>query len=179
MGARSILRHRRGASLDCVTPCHSHRSYSRKRVWEAAGQGNPPVGFLGGEGGVRCLAHLPRNGHLLARREDAGAPITAGCGWCWRLEELRARFFGASGRGEEGWEGRLAGGWAPDQLSTLSSLPSPRWICAGPGPVLLAGGSRDSARREKSQKQNGSKPAMCMELLLAQGLHLIPSTPAL
>lgn len=80
------------------------------------------------------------------------------------------------------------GGWQGGGLRT-NSAPCPR--CPAPGgsvqdqalccrlpPGGLPGGSRDRARRE-SWKQNGLKPAMCMELLLAQGLHLIPSTPAL
>lgn len=75
-------------------------------------------------------------------------------------------------------------GWQMGVLWT-NSAPCPPclalgWISAGSGPVLLAvppgGLERGSGDR---QKQNGSKPAMCTELLLAQGLHLIPSTPAL
>lgn len=77
--------------------------------------------------------------------------------------------------GERGKAGGMVRLW-----TSSAPCPAPAWISAGSGPVLLgaalgglAGDSRDR------QKQNGSKPAVCTELLLAQGLYLIPSTPAL
>lgn len=65
-----------------------------------------------------------------------------------------------------------------------SSAPCPAlgWYSVGSGPVLLAAPSlpeRAGKGLRDAQKQEGSKPATCVELLLAQGLHLIPSTPAL
>lgn len=73
-------------------------------------------------------------------------------------------------------------GQAPQQLSTLPSLglvlcrigPCAAGSSPPPPPPGRAGKGLWDTR-----KQEGSKPAMCAELLPAQGLHLIPFTPAL
>lgn len=128
MGARSVLRHRRGASLDYITPCHSHRSNSRKRVWEPVGQGNPPVGFLGGEGGVRCgLAHLPQERALAGQARvcrgarHRGVRVVPAVGKSCVLVSSVPRE-GVRWAGKGGWQG--GGLWT-------NSAPCP--LCPAPG----------------------------------------------
>lgn len=97
-------------------------------------------------------------------------PVTVGPGAAWfSIQALVS------------WEGLMEEGGKKAQHPALPRLDLCRIRpCAvGCSPGRLAGDSRIGRIGTDGQEQDRSKPATCMELLLAQGLHLTPSTPAL
>lgn len=162
LGVRSTFRHWRGVSglyhpvrfAPLVTPGRENRN-----PW--VGENLLPRGVLGAGGVGSVVPTSPGSGHLLAGQSVLGRLAPQGQGWCWWPGRAARSLLQAwePGEGVMEREGRLWPSSAP--------CPALRWISAGSSPALLAAPLGGLVRDR--QKQNGSEPALCTELLLAQG----------